>query len=60
MKYLDLALGGDDVSESIRHHYSEMSSTAADCIECGACESNCPFKVPVIDRMKKAVSIFGK
>jgi len=60
MKCLDLALGADAVPESIRHHYSEISSTAADCIQCGACESNCPFKVPVIERMKKAVYIFGK
>jgi uncharacterized protein len=60
MKCLDLALGADAVPESIRHHYSEISRTAADCIECGACESNCPFKVPVIERMKKAVYIFGK
>lgn len=60
MKYLDLALGTNTVPDSLRHHYSEMSSTAADCVECGSCESNCPFKVPVIQRMKKAVDIFGK
>ena len=60
MKYLDLALGPDTVPESIRHHYCEMSRTAKDCIECGACESICPFKVPVIERMKKAIIVFGK
>jgi predicted aldo/keto reductase-like oxidoreductase len=60
MKFLDLALSTDRVPDSIRQHYREMHSTAADCIECGACESNCPFKVSVIERMKKAVLVFSK
>jgi predicted aldo/keto reductase-like oxidoreductase len=59
-KYLDLASNSETVPESISHHYSEMSHTAADCIECGSCEANCPFNVPVIERMKKATAVFGK
>jgi len=60
MKYLDLALGADTVPESLKAHYREMSSTASDCVECGSCESNCPFKVPVIERMEKAAVVFRK
>jgi uncharacterized protein len=60
MKYLDLALGTDPVPESLRRHYNEMTNTAIDCIECGSCESSCPFKVPVVERMKKVVDVFHK
>jgi hypothetical protein len=60
MKYLDLALGAGTVPESLKQHYREMSRTAADCIECGACVERCPFKVPVMERMKKAVDVFRK
>lgn len=60
MKYLDLASGSESVPDSLKSHYYELSSTAADCIGCGTCENNCPFTVPVRDRMRKAVEVFGK
>jgi uncharacterized protein len=59
-KYLDLASTSETVPDSIRHHYSAMGHTAADCLECGSCENACPFSVPVMERMKKAAAIFGK
>lgn len=59
-KYLDLAMAAPAVPDSIKSHYNQLSRTAADCIECGSCESACPFKVPVIERMKKAATIFNR
>lgn len=59
-KYLDMTLIADPVPATVKAHYSGLGSTAADCIECGSCEENCPFHVPVIDRMKRAVEVFGK
>ena len=59
-KYLDMTLIADPVPATVRAHYADMGSTAADCIECGSCEENCPFHVPVIDRMKRAAEVFGK
>ena len=32
----------------------------ARCIGCGACETRCPFKVPIIQNMKQAAEVFGK
>ncbi len=60
MKYLDLATGSGSVPDSLRSHYLELSSKASDCIGCGTCEDNCPFAVPVRDRMKEAVKMFGR
>jgi len=60
-KYLDIALlDTDNVAPSIRQHYESLGAHGSDCIECGSCESRCPFEVPVIENMKKADSIFGK
>lgn len=31
----------------------------SDCIECRQCETNCPFGVEVVEKMRKASEIFG-
>ncbi len=59
-KYLDISQaqpGG--VPPSILQHYRALSAHGADCISCGSCESKCPFAVPVIENMAKAVDLFG-
>lgn len=38
--------------------YATVLANADACLECGGCESRCPFGVPVIERMKKARKIF--
>ena len=40
--------------------YTAMSKTASDCIECGVCETRCPYNLPIREMMKKASSVFGK
>lgn len=56
-KYSDLYLAGDDLA---KEHYASLKRNADDCIECGACEKNCPFGVHVIEKMKQTKSIMEK
>lgn len=55
-KFLDLAETGDGLA---KEHYLALNHRASDCIGCGSCESNCPFGVPVRERMTEAVALFG-
>ncbi|MEG6503207.1 MULTISPECIES: aldo/keto reductase [unclassified Desulfovibrio] len=55
-KFLDLAQVGDELA---RQHYLALEHKAGDCIQCGSCEGNCPFQVPVRDKMKEAAELFG-
>ncbi len=36
--------------------YNSMPVKAKDCIECGDCESRCPYDLPIIDMLKKVAS----
>ena len=49
-KYYDLALAGDQLSIE---HYKTLEKNASDCIECGHCDSRCPFSVKQSERMKE-------
>jgi predicted aldo/keto reductase-like oxidoreductase len=57
-KYLDMAKMND--SEIVRSHYDALSAHGGDCIGCGSCEGNCPFKIKVIENMREAARVFGK
>ena len=59
MKFLNLATVKEEIPETVREHYRSLSNHGSDCIECGACEKRCPFRVPIIDNMKKAMKHFG-
>lgn len=58
-KYLNLALAQGGVPETVADHYKLLEHHASECIACGSCVRNCPFGVEVIERMKKAVEVFG-
>lgn len=58
-KYLNLTVAQDDLPETVREHYKLLSHHASECLECGACETRCPFGVDVIDHMRRAVMRFG-
>lgn len=57
-KFYDLAVMHDDVPDTLREHYKQLSANASDCISCGGCEERCPFGVKIIERMKKAAELF--
>ena len=68
-KFLNLALAGStdasgaangaQVPETVREHYKVLEHHASECVECGSCETRCPFGVEIRENMKKAVSVFG-
>lgn len=59
-KYLDIALlDVEKIPESVRSHYLSLETGADACIECGNCESRCPFEVPIIENMHKAAELFA-
>lgn len=58
-KYLNLCLAQEEVPETVAEHYKLLAHHASECIECKKCESNCPFGVEIVNKMKKAAEIFG-
>lgn len=55
-KYYDLAMVGDELARS---HYQKLSIKADACLECGHCETACPFRVQQMARMKAIQAFFG-
>lgn len=49
-KYYDLAKAGDDMAVE---HYKTLEKNASDCIQCGHCDSRCPFHVNQSQRMNE-------
>jgi predicted aldo/keto reductase-like oxidoreductase len=59
-RYADIAaLNSDDIPPTVKQHYGALKGHGSDCISCGNCEQKCPFGVPVITNMKKAMALFG-
>lgn len=42
-----------------KSRYFAQEHTAADCIECGACEERCPYQLPIRDMLKQVAKGFG-
>ena len=59
-KFLNLAKAQGTVPETVREHYEVLMHHAGECIRCGACETRCPFHVPVMENMRQAREMFGK
>ena len=49
-KYYDLAKAGDRLAVE---HYKTLEVNASDCIQCGHCDSRCPFSVHQSERMQE-------
>ncbi len=56
-KYYDLALAGDTIAAN---HYDKLAITADACLQCGHCDSRCPFQVAQSQRMLDIARKFGK
>lgn len=58
-KYYNLTTAQGEIPETVREHYKVLPHHAAECIQCGRCEQNCPFGVAIIEQMQKAAARFG-
>ena len=58
-KFLNLAKAQGGVPETVREHYRVLPRHAGDCIQCGACETRCPFGVDIRANMREASEMFG-
>lgn len=54
-KYYDLAQAGDVLAVE---HYHTLEKKANDCIQCGHCNTRCPFSVKQKERMKEIAAFF--
>ncbi len=59
-RFFNLAKAQKEIPETVREHYEVLSHHAGECIQCGACETRCPFEVPIRENMKAAEALFGK
>ena len=58
-KFLNLANAQGELPETVREHYAALPRHAGDCVACGSCEKRCPFSVPIVENMRRAVQVFG-
>ena len=43
-----------------KERYQTLGAKAGDCIQCGLCESRCPYHLPIREMMKKCAEEFGE
>ena len=43
-----------------RARYEALAGHASDCIDCGVCETRCPYELPIRQMLKSAAEKFGK
>ena len=48
------------LGEWAKGRYDAMPKHASDCIGCGACESRCPYNLPIREMLKKVAEKFGQ
>lgn len=56
-KYYDLAKLGDELAVG---HYKKLETKASACVQCGHCNSRCPFHVDQMARMAEIAEYFGE
>lgn len=56
-KYYDLAKNGDAMAAE---HYEGLDLHASNCVQCGHCDSRCPFSVVQTARMREIADYFGR
>ena len=40
--------------------YKAMAKKASDCVDCGICETRCPYQLPIRKMLQKAKTVFGE
>lgn len=59
-KFADLCEVQHMVPETVREHYNSLTVKADKCVECGACETRCPFGVKIVEHMRRARNLFDE
>ena len=59
-KVQTLAQMQTEVPDTVKAHYLALNAHASECLQCGVCESRCPFAVDVRQNMLKAAKVFGR
>lgn len=49
-----------DLGDWARARYEAFSAHASDCIECGVCETRCPYNLPIREMLRDVAQDFGK
>ncbi len=49
-----------DLQEWAKARYHAMDKKASDCIDCGVCETRCPYYLPIRKMLKKVQKLFGE
>ena len=49
-----------DLKDWASDRYAGLPKVASDCIDCGVCETRCPYNLPIREMLKNAVKILGK
>ena len=50
---MQLQAPDDEIRARLNYHWDLTPAQAAECVECGLCESRCTQHLPIIDRLKK-------
>ncbi|MBQ8933862.1 MAG: 4Fe-4S dicluster domain-containing protein [Lachnospiraceae bacterium] len=58
-KFLNLTKAQGKLPETVREHYAVLEHHAGECIQCGTCETRCPFGVKIRENMLEAKEVFG-
>lgn len=49
-----------DLKDWAKARYEGFAHKASECVQCGVCETRCPYNLPIREMMKNAAAVFGK
>lgn len=56
---LDKAQQVGKVTPELAAEYKALEHHAGECVQCGQCESRCPFNMAIREKMKETEKMFG-
>lgn len=49
-----------DLKDWARTRYGALQKNGTDCMDCGVCETRCPYNLPIREMLKNTVKVFGE